>query len=108
MTLYNEKNQVVDKVDLHVITSKEKLHEIMREKGFVLKKDTSGAPVIGTSREDMKTSEERMLEDTFDLLQIPTSTSLFVRFGFMTAIVIVTVRFCSHYMSRFRRSNRME
>lgn len=87
MTIYDEQKNVVEKVDLHVIKSKKRLHDIMKEKGFVRKGDDSKIIKFNTT-----------LDITESLLyavngpEIPTGILLLSRLSIVGVCIFIMIR----------------
>jgi hypothetical protein len=101
MTIYDEHHKAIEKVDLHVIKSKSKLHDIMKEKGFLLKSTT-----LNNSTSNKETA--RNLYDPMNgmpqshpsaIIRLP----ILLRIAIVSACLVVLFRF---YSSKFRRSRR--
>jgi hypothetical protein len=99
MTIYDDQKNEVERVDLHVIRNKERLHEIMKEKGFVRKSDQN-------------TSTERITSvDTIDSLMysvngpnIPMGMILILRLAIIGVCLFIMIRF--HKFCKFRQSQK--
>jgi hypothetical protein len=130
MTIY-EGEKEIEQVQLHTIRSKEKLHAIMKEKGFVLKNNLSSTKeeeeeekkdaAIGTITEadralDAVTfleatgrSQSLLLESSsststnIPILKYPSAVVL-LQIGTVVFLIYVTFRYC--FASRRRRNRR--
>ena len=90
MTIYDDQKNEVEKVDLHVIKSKEQLHEIMNEKGFVRKGDDDNKNSRITTSVDLTVPE------------IPTGTVLLLRIAIISTCLFITIRF--YKFCKYRQS----
>ena len=95
MTIYDDQKNVVEKVDLHVIKSKKRLHEIMKEKGFVRKGDDSASNKSVDVTESLRYSGN-----------IPMGTILLLRIAIIGVCLFIMIRFykfCKIRQSKSRR-----
>lgn len=99
MTIYDDQKNVVELVDLHVIKSKNRLHEIMKEKGFV-RKGAENKNSKGNGSVDVMES----LLTTVNGPEIPTGTILFLRIVIIGVCLFMLIRF--YKFCRFRQSQK--
>ena len=89
MTIYDDKKNVIEKVDLHLIKSKTRLHEIMREKGFELK---SGEIINSRSNRTSMDLAESLLYSR-NVPEVPTETIVLLRIAILGVCLFIMARF---------------
>jgi hypothetical protein len=98
MTIYDDQKNEVEKVDLHVIKSKKRLHEIMKEKGFVRKGVDDKNRKSNTS-----VDKTESLLYTVNAPELPTgAVLLIIRVVMIGAGLFVMIRF--YKFCKFRQS----
>lgn len=111
MTIYDGNRKEVKKVDLHVIRSKEALHAVMRENGFVLKnevaKPPTGAPIMTQIEVDRNLDIVTVLEKTTPKSPSAITMPKYPYFVLPIGTVVVLIFATGRYFGAFgRRRNR--
>lgn len=95
MTIYDEQKNVVERVDLHVIKSKKRLHDIMKEKGFVRKGDDSKMLKLNTTVDITES-----LLYAVNSPEIPTGILLLSRLSIIGVGMFIMIRFYKFFKRR--------
>lgn len=113
MTIYDANQEEVKKVDLHTIRSKETLHAIMRENGFVLKNEFTAirpptvVPIMSKVEANRNLDMVTVLEKTSPLSPDPFTLPKYNSFALPICVVVVLTLAASRYFGAFgRRRNR--
>jgi hypothetical protein len=113
MTIYDSNHVEIEKVDLHTIRSKDKLHSIMKEKGFVLRNQEQ--PATASERDRSLEKVQLLGEDSIlrkGVADVPLYSSVLLKYqttvlGFGAAGVSVLLAF-RYYCGAKRRRHRLD
>jgi Sep15/SelM redox domain len=110
MTIYDANQEEVKKVDLHTIRSKETLHAIMRENGFVLKKELAATaappmdvPITTNVEADRILEVVTILEKTSPIPPNPFTLPRYPYIALPIGTVVVLIVAASGYFGAFGR-----
>jgi hypothetical protein len=107
MTIYDDQKNVVERVDLHLITSKKRLHEIMREKGFVRKGEGGSRSKIRHSKSNNTGTSVDIAESLLyagNVPDVPSEMILLLRLAIVGMLLFITIRF--YKFCKFRQSRK--